>query len=191
MNSSTVLRRTIVSAIQQRQLSASLLPRTLHTSTAVRAKSITELQDAPRKSVEEVGLGRVNREKEFPKIILDVKDDITSFNGVPKEHIHERTARIYVPARNTMQSATNNSRTWKLDFDVRERWENPLMGWSSSADPLSNLAVTFSSKEDAIQFAEKNGWNYFVEEPQPVWKFKPKSYGLNFSWDKKTRVSTK
>jgi NADH dehydrogenase (ubiquinone) Fe-S protein 4 len=79
---------------------------------------------------------------------------------------------------------------WQLDFDVRERWENPLIGWSSSGDPLSNMAVKFSSKEDAIHFAEKNGWAYEVEEPQK-WKFKPKSYGLNFSWDKKSRVSTK
>ena len=34
------------------------------------------------------------------------------------------------------------------------------------------------------------GWDYHVEERKET-KFKPKSYGANFSWDKKTRVSTK
>lgn len=29
-----------------------------------------------------------------------------------------------------------------------------------SADPLSNMMLTFSSKEDAIAFAEKNGKTY-------------------------------
>ncbi|KAJ6669947.1 hypothetical protein lerEdw1_000496 [Lerista edwardsae] len=31
------------------------------------------------------------------------------------------------------------------------------MGWASTADPLSNLLLSFSTKEDAIAFAEKNG----------------------------------
>ena len=35
-----------------------------------------------------------------------------------------------------------------------------------------------------------SGWDYFVEEPKKV-SFKKKSYGANFAWDKKTRVSTK
>lgn len=31
-----------------------------------------------------------------------------------------------------MQSGTNNVNNWEMEFDNRERWENPLMGWSSS-----------------------------------------------------------
>lgn len=31
-----------------------------------------------------------------------------------------------------MQSGTNNIDHWELDFDTKERWENPLMGWSST-----------------------------------------------------------
>lgn len=80
---------------------------------------------------------------------------------------------------------------WKLEFDVRERWENPLIGWASSGDPLSNMQLNFKSKESAIAFAQKNGWEFVVEEPQPVWQYKHKSYGYNFSWNKRTRVSTK
>lgn len=46
---------------------------------------------------------------------------------------------------------------WKLTWSTQERWENPLMGWASTADPMSNLDVDFDSCEAAIAFAEKNG----------------------------------
>lgn len=58
--------------------------------------------------------------------------DITTLTGVPEEHIKTRKVRIFVPARNNMQSGVNNTKKWKLEFDTRERWENPLMGWAST-----------------------------------------------------------
>ncbi|XP_033035444.1 NADH dehydrogenase [ubiquinone] iron-sulfur protein 4, mitochondrial isoform X1 [Trachypithecus francoisi] len=123
-------------------------------------------------------------------ITVDEKLDLTTLTGVPEEHIKTRKVRIFVPARNNMQSGVNNTKKWKMEFDTRERWENPLMGWASTADPLSNMVLTFRTKEDAVSFAEKNGWSYDVEE-RKVPKPKSKSYGANFSWNKRTRVSTK
>ncbi|XP_014162883.1 NADH dehydrogenase [ubiquinone] iron-sulfur protein 4, mitochondrial [Geospiza fortis] len=131
-----------------------------------------------------------NQTRDTQLITVDEKLDITTITGVPDEHIKTRKVHIFVPARNAMQSGANNTKKWKMEFDNRERWENPLMGWASTADPLSNMVLTFSTKEDAIAFAEKNGWSYDVEEkkmPKP----KSKSYGANFSWNKRTRVSTK
>ncbi|KPP70991.1 NADH dehydrogenase-like [Scleropages formosus] len=123
-------------------------------------------------------------------ITVDEKLNIAPLTGVPEEHVKTRKVRIYVPTRTAMQSGVNNTHKWKMDFDTRERWENPLMGWASTADPLSNMVLTFSSKEDAVAFAEKNGWSYDIQKqrmPTP----KSKSYGANFSWNKRTRVSTK
>ncbi|CAO2610584.1 NADH dehydrogenase [ubiquinone] iron-sulfur protein 4, mitochondrial [Lemmus lemmus] len=112
-------------------------------------------------------------------ITVDEKLDITTLTGVPEEHIKTRKVRIFVPARNNMQSGVNNTKKWKLEFDTRERWENPLMGGASTADPLSNMVLTFSTKEDAIAFAEKkNGWSYDVEEKK-VPKPKSKSDSMN------------
>uniref|UniRef100_A0A9J7YKA9 NADH dehydrogenase [ubiquinone] iron-sulfur protein 4, mitochondrial n=2 Tax=Cyprinidae TaxID=7953 RepID=A0A9J7YKA9_CYPCA len=123
-------------------------------------------------------------------ITVDEKLDITTLTGVPEEHIKTRKVRIFVPARNAMQSGVKNTQKWKMDFDTRERWENPLMGWASTADPLSNMVLSFSNKEDAIAFAEKNGWRYDITEKR-VPKPRVKSYGANFSWDKRTRRSAK
>uniref|UniRef100_A0A3B3VW49 NADH dehydrogenase [ubiquinone] iron-sulfur protein 4, mitochondrial n=1 Tax=Poecilia latipinna TaxID=48699 RepID=A0A3B3VW49_9TELE len=116
--------------------------------------------------------------------------DITTLTGVPEEHIKTRKVHIFVPAKTAMQSGINSTKKWKMDFDTRERWENPLMGWASTADPLSNMVLSFSSKEDAIAFAEKNGWSYEVTEKRTS-KPRVKSYGANFSWDKRTRRSAK
>lgn len=90
-----------------------------------------------------------------------------------------------------MQSGTNNIHHWEMEFDTRQRWENPLMGWTSSGDPLSNLKVQFRSPEEAIELCERNGWNWYIDEPKIVKEVKPKNYGVNFSWNRRTRVSTK
>ncbi|CAG5132780.1 unnamed protein product [Candidula unifasciata] len=134
---------------------------------------------------------RKETEKKDLTIAVDEKIDITPLSGVPEEHIKTRIVRIFVPARNAMQSGTYNTRRWRMEFDQRERWENPLIGWISTGDPLSNSEVDFKSKEDAIAFCEKNGWEWIVEEPKRAEKLIRKSYGENFSWSARTRVSTK
>ena len=112
------------------------------------------------------------------------------FQGVPEQHIKERYVRIFRPAKNAMQSGTHGVKRWKIEFETRQRWENNLMGWASSGDPLSNMLVDFGSKEDAIAFVEKNGWDYFIEEAAEKTP-KTKSYANNFAWNKRSRKSTK
>eukprot|EP01136_Pigoraptor_vietnamica_P011792 Opistho-1_new@51047 len=114
---------------------------------------------------------------------------LTSTTGVPEEHVR-RPVRIFVPGRSTTQSGTNSTKRWRLEFDVPERWENPLMGWASCADPLSNMGLEFDSAEQAVDFARKNGWEPNVEDRTVVKRLK-KSYGANFAWNARTRVSTK
>ncbi|OWF53985.1 NADH dehydrogenase [ubiquinone] iron-sulfur protein 4, mitochondrial-like [Mizuhopecten yessoensis] len=124
------------------------------------------------------------------RILVKETTDLSSLSGVPEEHIKTRHVRIFSPARNAMQSGSFNTNRWSIEFDNRERWENPCMGWVSTADPLSNLNVDFINAEDAATFCEKNGWSYYIEKKQ-VATFKPKSYGANFSWNKRTRLTTK
>ncbi|XP_070542296.1 NADH dehydrogenase [ubiquinone] iron-sulfur protein 4, mitochondrial-like [Ptychodera flava] len=144
-----------------------------------------------------LSVARYVEENPEAKALEEVKEtvpvDMTPvgvISGVPEEHLTTRTARIFVPAMNAMQSGSNNTHQWAIEFETRERWENPLMGWSSSADPLSNVMVRFNSKEDAVRFAEKHGWRYEIEEKRTP-RMRPKSYGANFSWDKRTRTSSK
>jgi NADH dehydrogenase (ubiquinone) Fe-S protein 4 len=72
------------------------------------------------------------------------------------------------------------------------RWENPLMGWQSTADQTQGERIAFKSKEDAIRFAEKQGYEYFVQEPNER-KLVPKAYATQFvhSAKKLKQVRTK
>ncbi|VDP91326.1 unnamed protein product [Echinostoma caproni] len=124
------------------------------------------------------------------RITVPLKDDVSLINGVPEEHLSTRMARIFIPAKSATQSGTHGTRLWRVEFDNRERWENPLMGWASSGDPLSNLILQFKTAEDAQEFCRKQGWPCYVEEPHKP-KMRMQSYGVNFSWNKRTRVGTK
>ena len=55
-----------------------------------------------------------------------------------------------------MQSGLGKSNKWILEFETRDPTRNPLMGWESSNDTLSELNLEFSSKELAIEYAKKN-----------------------------------
>lgn len=123
-------------------------------------------------------------------ITVDAPMDLTPISGVPEEHTRPRKVLIKMPTKNAMQSGSNGLKKWVMTFDTKERWENPLMGWSSTADPLSNMEMQFTNKEDAIVLCEKNGWQWSVQDP-PQKPPRAKSYAANFSWDKRTRRSCK
>ncbi|XP_065836567.1 NADH dehydrogenase [ubiquinone] iron-sulfur protein 4, mitochondrial-like [Oscarella lobularis] len=134
-------------------------------------------------------LSETTKKANLVEVPEEATGQISPLTGFPDEHMR-RVVRIYSPSKNAMQSGTNAARGWRLEFDNQQRWENPLMGWASSADPISNLHIDFDTQEEAICFAEKNGWMYEVDKaraPTP----KQKSYGANFSWNKRTRVPTK
>ena len=66
-----------------------------------------------------------------------------------------RQVRIYQPTKSTMQSAKGKTKRWYLDWDVLQgagRWENPLMGWASSADYMQGTQMIFKTKEAAVAF---------------------------------------
>ena len=78
-----------------------------------------------------------------------------------------------------MQSGERNTKKWLLQFDTLNTGVNPLMGWVSSKDTMSEVKLKFSTREQAISYAKKNNINYYVVEPQKR-KIIKKSYSDNF-----------
>ena len=78
-----------------------------------------------------------------------------------------------------MQSGLGKSDRWLLIFDVNDNSINPLMGWESSTETLSELKLEFSTKELAIDYAKKNKIDFEIIEPQKR-KTVKKSYADNF-----------
>ena len=82
-----------------------------------------------------------------------------------------------------MQSAKRNTKSWLLEFDTLDTGVNPLMGWETSQDTMSEVKLEFPSKKQAIDYAKKNNIDYYVLEPQKS-KIIKKSYADNFLKDK-------
>ena len=90
-----------------------------------------------------------------------------------------KKAKIYIPNKSAMQSGLGKSNKWILEFETRDPTRNPLMGWESSNDTLSELNLEFSSKELAIEYAKKNKIDIEIIEPKKR-KIVKKSYADNF-----------
>jgi NADH dehydrogenase (ubiquinone) Fe-S protein 4 len=92
-----------------------------------------------------------------------------------------RKAKLFMPARNQMQSGTHQTKHWEIRFESPRTWENPLMGWTSTADPYVGFVAKFDTKEQAEHFAKKQGWEVEIADPAPVGDFNGKiSYSYNF-----------
>ena len=78
-----------------------------------------------------------------------------------------------------MQSGNAKSNKWVLEFITKDPTKNPLMGWESSSDTLTELRLEFSSKELAINYANKKKINFDLIQPKKR-KTVKKSYADNF-----------
>ncbi len=93
-------------------------------------------------------------------------------------------ARIYRPAKTAMQSGEGRTKSWVLEYEPESaRSIDPLMGWTSSGDQKSQIRVKFSSREEAVDYAKKQGIAYTLTEPHSR-RHKPKAYADNFRTDR-------
>ncbi len=90
-----------------------------------------------------------------------------------------KKAKIYIPNKNPMQSGLNKSHKWILEFETKDPTSNPLMGWESSSDTLTEVRLEFTSKDLAINYAKKRKIDYEIIEPKRR-KIIKKSYADNF-----------
>jgi hypothetical protein len=86
------------------------------------------------------------------------------------------SVKIYVPAKNAMQSGKGNIKKWHLEFEKDDtRYIEPIMGWTGNLDTTNQIKLRFDTKEEAIDYAERNGLSYDVIEPNKP-KLKIQSY---------------
>tara|TARA_Y100000996_G_scaffold234821_1_gene184674 strand:+ start:25 stop:306 length:282 start_codon:yes stop_codon:yes gene_type:complete len=90
-----------------------------------------------------------------------------------------KKAIIYIPNKSPMQSGLGKTDKWILEFETKNPTKNPLMGWESSSDTLTELRLEFSSKDLAINYAKKKKIEYEIIEPKKR-KIVKKSYADNF-----------
>ncbi|KZV24951.1 NADH dehydrogenase [Dorcoceras hygrometricum] len=97
--------------------------------------------------------------------LVEIKPgEIGIVSGIPKEHLR-RKVLIFSPARTATQQGSGKLGRWKINFLSTQKWENPLMGWTSTGDPYAHVgdsAMSFETQEAASAFAERHGWEYTV-----------------------------
>ena len=91
-----------------------------------------------------------------------------------------KKAKIFKPSKTAMQSGNAKSDKWLIEYITNKTGINPLMGWESSTDTLSELKLEFSSKEKAIEYAKKNKIEFEIIDEKKR-KIIKKSYSDNFT----------
>ena len=79
-----------------------------------------------------------------------------------------------------MQSGSGKFNKWIIEFVTDKPGINPLMGWESSTDTLSEIRLEFSTKDLAIEYAKKNKVEFEIIESKNR-KIIKKSYSDNFT----------
>ncbi|MBA2770892.1 MAG: ETC complex I subunit [Sphingomonas sp.] len=89
-------------------------------------------------------------------------------------------ARISELDRRTTQSGNANAGRWLLEFERSEPLRpDPLTGWAGSGDTNTQVRLNFSTREEAIAYAEQHGFPYHLVPSAPV-KMKIQAYADNF-----------
>ena len=91
----------------------------------------------------------------------------------------KKKAKIYKPTKSSMQSGLMKTKEWLLEYIDESISINPLMGWESSSNTLSELKLFFDTKDQAIEYANKNKIEFVLIENNQR-SFVKKSYTDNF-----------
>jgi hypothetical protein len=77
---------------------------------------------------------------------------------------NDAVARIFKPSRSVMRSSENPKLGWRLVFEPRVAPViDPLTGCTGSADPLSQVELRFPTLRAAINYADRQGLSYVVQ----------------------------
>lgn len=93
-----------------------------------------------------------------------------------------RRVKIRQPAKNAMQSgrAKTKGLPWVMEYELEtKRAPEPVMGWVASADTLNQVTLRFATSDEAVAYAQSQGWDYDVE-PARTRTIKGRTYLDNF-----------
>ena len=91
---------------------------------------------------------------------------------------------IFQRPKSATQSGRALTQRWMMTFPAQHASvQDPVMGWVGSQDMMDEVTLTFNSQEEALAFAQKNGFTYEVRVMRQEIT-RPKSYGQNFASDR-------
>lgn len=114
--------------------------------------------------------------------------DVYARTGLDPSIFKGRKAVIYKPPKTPTQNGKHNGQDWKIQFDMQQKWSNPLMGWTSGKDTLGSQVfghLSFDSPEKAKAYCDSLNIECRIEavRESQVNKKIAKRYEDNFRWD--------
>ena len=92
--------------------------------------------------------------------------------------------RIYQPRKAATQSGRSKTKKWLVEFVPRSPQKiDPLMGWAGHGDTRRQIKLHFETKEEAITYCKKIGFDYFITDSKTRGTH-PKSYSDNFAHER-------
>ena len=89
-------------------------------------------------------------------------------------------ARIVEEQRKTTQSGKALEGRWILEFERQQpQRADPLTGWNGSGDTATQVSLRFNSKEEALAYATRKGFDVHLIAAPPV-AMKIQAYADNF-----------
>jgi len=89
-------------------------------------------------------------------------------------------ARIVEEQRKTTQSGKARDGRWTLEFERQEpQRPDPLTGWNGSGDTKTQVRLRFNSKDEALAYAKRKGFEVHIVPAPPV-AMKIQAYADNF-----------
>ena len=89
-------------------------------------------------------------------------------------------ARIIEVQRKTTQSGKAQDGRWTLEFERQQpQRPDPLTGWNGSGDTATQVRLRFNSKDEALAYATRKGFDVHVV-PSPPSSMKIQAYADNF-----------
>jgi hypothetical protein len=89
-------------------------------------------------------------------------------------------ARITEVDRKTTQSGQARAGSWLLEFERQDALRpDPLTGWAGSADTRPQVRLTFPTRDAAVAYATRHGFDYHIVPASPV-RLKIQAYADNF-----------
>jgi hypothetical protein len=90
------------------------------------------------------------------------------------------TARIIEEQRRTTQSGKARDGRWTLEFEREQALRpDPLTGWAGSGDTRTQVRLSFDSKDEAVAYATRKGFDIHIVPAAPV-ALKLQAYADNF-----------
>jgi len=90
------------------------------------------------------------------------------------------TARIIEDDRKPTQSGKAKAGRWMLEFEREQAMRpDPLTGWSGSGDTNTQVRLVFDSKDEALAYAARKGFDAHVIAAPPT-TLKLQTYADNF-----------